>query len=342
MVRSFSKLPVGPERAKWRHSGHTPRRNAGLAAYENVLARAGLSPVAGIDEAGRGACAGPLVVAAVVLDCATIRRIPGLADSKLLTPEERESVYAGVMRWALDWHVITIPAPEVDALGLHVCNVEGMRRALAGLRRRPGYVLTDGFPVRGLGAPALAVWKGDQVTASVAAASVVAKVTRDRIMVALDGSYPAYGFARHKGYSTPEHMAALCAYGPCPEHRYSYTNVLQANRRWATGWQGDSPDFGTGPADGDAPDLEDGPAGGDVPDLEDGLVDGDAPDLEGDPADEGDPAAGEGAARDPGEELAPRGTETPGAWADFVAEGVATADASPAEAAWADAARGGD
>ena len=248
MFRPSSKPAIGPERAKWRHSGHTPRRNAGLAAYENVLARAGLSPVAGIDEAGRGACAGPLVVAAVVLDCATIRRMPGLADSKLLTPDERESVYADVMRWALDWHVVAIPPLEVDALGLHVCNVEGMRRALAGLRRRPGYVLTDGFPVRGLGAPALAVWKGDQVTASVAAASVVAKVTRDRMMVALDDSYPAYGFARHKGYSTPEHMTALCAYGPCPEHRYSYTNVLQANRRWATGWQGDAPDLEAGPA----------------------------------------------------------------------------------------------
>ncbi len=248
MFRLSSKSAIGPERAKWRHSGHTPRRNAGLAAYENVLARAGLSPVAGIDEAGRGACAGPLVVAAVVLDCAMIRRMPGLADSKLLTPDERESVYADVMRWALDWHVVVIPPLEVDALGLHVCNVEGMRRALAGLRRRPGYVLTDGFPVRGLGAPALAVWKGDQVTASVAAASVVAKVMRDRMMAALDDSYPAYGFARHKGYSTPEHMTALCAYGPCPEHRYSYTNVLQANRRWATGWQGDAPDLEAGPA----------------------------------------------------------------------------------------------
>ena len=256
MARPTSKPAVGPERAKWRHSGHTPRRNAGLAAYENVLARAGLSPVAGIDEAGRGACAGPLVVAAVVLDCAAIRRMPGLADSKLLTPEERESVYTDVMRWALDWHVVAIPPQEVDALGLHVCNVEGMRRALAGLRRRPGYVLTDGFPVRGLGAPALAVWKGDQVTASVAAASVVAKVTRDRVMVELDGSYPAYGFARHKGYSTPEHMAALCGWGPCPEHRYSYVNVRQANRWWATGWQGgkQGPCRGPGPWGG-GPDL---------------------------------------------------------------------------------------
>jgi ribonuclease HII len=238
MFRPSSKPAIGgPERVRWRHSGHTPRRNAGLAAYENVLARAGLSPVAGIDEAGRGACAGPLVVAAVVLDNAAIRRLPGLADSKALTPEERETVFAQVMRRALDWHVVAVPAPEVDALGLHVCNIEGMRRALAGLSHRPAYVLTDGFPVRGLGAPALAVWKGDQVTASVAAASIVAKVTRDRMMVALDERYPAYGFARHKGYSTPEHMTALCAWGPCPEHRYSYTNVVQANRRWATGWQ---------------------------------------------------------------------------------------------------------
>ena len=314
MFRPSSKPAIGPERAKWRHSGHTPRRNAGLAAYENALARAGLSPVAGIDEAGRGACAGPLVVAAVTLDCATIRRMPGLADSKLLTPDERESVYADVMRCALDWHVVAIPPLEVDALGLHVCNVEGMRRALAGLRRRPGYVLTDGFPVRGLGAPALAVWKGDQVTASVAAASVVAKVTRDRMMVALDDSYPAYGFARHKGYSTPEHMTALCAYGPCPEHRYSYTNVLQAKRRWATGWQGNAPDLEeAGPA------MEDGPA------IED------------------DPVIEDGPAREPDEELAVAdGTQTRGAWADLVAGEVATADVGPAATAWADAPRGGD
>src|ERR1700744_5033946 len=238
MVRPSSKPAVGgPERARWRHTGHTPRRNAGLAAYENVLSRAGRAPVAGVDEAGRGACAGPLVIGAVVLDSANIRRMPGLADSKLLTPEERESAYADIMRWALDWNVLAIPAQEVDRHGLHVSNVEGMRRALAGLRQRPGYVLTDGFPVRGLGTPALAVWKGDRVTASVAAASIVAKVTRDRMMVELDESYPCYGFARHKGYSTPEHMSALCAWGPCPEHRYSYTNVVQANRRWATGWQ---------------------------------------------------------------------------------------------------------
>jgi len=182
-----------------RYPGYTPRRDAGLAAYEVALARAGFTPVAGIDEAGRGACAGPLVVAAVVLDPASIRRIHGLADSKLLSPVTREEVYAEVLRWALDWHVVVIGSDQIDATGLHVCNVSGMRRAFAGLRCQPGYVLTDGFPVRGLGVPALAVWKGDRVTASVAAASVVAKVSRDRMMRDLHERYPRYGFDRHKG-----------------------------------------------------------------------------------------------------------------------------------------------
>src|SRR6201986_1960047 len=109
--------------------GYTPRRSAGLAAYENVLERAGLAPVAGIDEAGRGACAGPLVVAAVVLDQAAIKRMPGLADSKLLTPAVREDMYRQITKKAIDWHAGGTPPAEIDRLGLHVCNVEGMRRA---------------------------------------------------------------------------------------------------------------------------------------------------------------------------------------------------------------------
>jgi ribonuclease HII len=211
-----------------RYLGYTPRRDGGLGAYEVVLARAGFAPVAGIDEAGRGACAGPLVVAAVVLDPARIKRLHGLADSKLLSPAAREDVYAEVLRWALDWHVVVIGADQIDAKGLHVCNVAGMRRAFAGLRSRPGYVLTDGFPVRGLGVPALAVWKGDQVTASVAAASVVAKVSRDRMMRDLHERYPLYGFDRHKGYVTDEHERALTEHGPSPVHRYSFVNVNRA------------------------------------------------------------------------------------------------------------------
>jgi ribonuclease HII len=193
-----------------------------------VLGRAGFAPVAGIDEAGRGACAGPLVVAAVVLDPARIKRMCGLADSKLLSPPAREDAYAEVLRWALDWHVVVIGADQIDALGLHVCNVAGMRRAFAGLRCRPGYVLTDGFPVRGLGAPALAVWKGDRVTASVAAASVIAKVSRDRMMRDLHERYPLYGFDRHKGYNTDDHERALAVHGPSPVHRYSFVNVNRA------------------------------------------------------------------------------------------------------------------
>jgi len=214
-----------------RYPGYTPRRDMGLSAYELVLGRAGLGPVAGIDEAGRGASAGPLVVAAVVLDPASIKRMPGLADSKLLSPQAREDVYAEVLRWALDWHVVVISASQIDALGLHVCNVAGMRRAFAGLRAQPGYVLTDGFPVPGLGAPALAVWKGDRVTASVAAASVVAKVSRDRMMRDLHERYPRYGFDQHKGYNTDEHERALAEHGPCPVHRYSFVNVNRVAAR---------------------------------------------------------------------------------------------------------------
>jgi ribonuclease HII len=208
--------------------GSTVRRDAGLYGYERALFRRGLWPVAGTDEAGRGACAGPLVVAAAVLAEGKRGQVPGLADSKLLTPAARERVYAQVVRRAAAWSVVVIPAPEVDRLGLHVCNVMGMRRALAQLAVRPSYVLTDGFPVPGLDVPGLAVWKGDRVAACIAAASVIAKVTRDRIMVEMHETWPHYAFDEHKGYVTPEHQEALRAHGPCPEHRFSYVNVRSA------------------------------------------------------------------------------------------------------------------
>ena len=203
------------------------RREGGLWAYERALERAGLTPVAGADEAGRGACAGPLVVAAVVLPTGRRGQVPGLADSKLLTPAARDTVYDEVVRRAVTWSVVVVPAGDVDRIGLHVCNVEGMRRALAQLEVTPSYVLTDGFPIRGLPAPALAVWKGDRVSASIAAASVVAKVTRDRLMAGLHERFPTYDFVGHKGYITPVHNAALDEHGPCPEHRFSYINVAR-------------------------------------------------------------------------------------------------------------------
>jgi ribonuclease HII len=207
------------------------RKDPGLYRYERALARRGLWPVAGADEAGRGACAGPLVVAAAVLPEGKRGQVPGLADSKLLTPAARERVYAQVVKRALAWSAVVIPAQEVDRRGLHVCNIIGMRRALAQLEVAPAYVLTDGFPVPGLDVPGLAVWKGDRVAACIAAASVVAKVTRDRIMVEMHASWPQYAFDEHKGYVTPEHQAALREHGPCPEHRFSYINVRNSTVR---------------------------------------------------------------------------------------------------------------
>jgi ribonuclease HII len=165
------------------------------------------------------------VVASVVLPAGRRGEVDDLADSKLLTPAVRERVYEAVVRQASAYSVVIIAPGEIDSRGLHVCNLAGMRRALAQLPQRPEYVLTDGFRVDGLDAPGLAVWKGDQVAACVAAASVVAKVTRDRIMVELGETWPAYGFAMHKGYVTPEHAAALRRHGPCRVHRFSYANV---------------------------------------------------------------------------------------------------------------------
>lgn len=201
------------------------RADGGLYVLERALRRRGFTRVAGADEAGRGACAGPLVAAAVLLPAGRRGEINGLADSKLLLPAARERVYALVIERAAAYATVVVPPAEVDRQGVQVCNLAALRRALAGLAVRPDYVLTDGFPVDGLDVPGLAVWKGDQIAACVAAAGVVAKVTRDRIMVDLAERYPQYGFEQHKGYVTAAHSAALDRYGPCAAHRFSYLNV---------------------------------------------------------------------------------------------------------------------
>jgi ribonuclease HII len=205
--------------------GLTVRRDAGLYGYERALRRAGLEPVAGVDEAGRGACAGPLVAAAAILPEGRRGQVPGLADSKLLTAKARERAYDEILRRATAWSVVVIESEECDRLGMHVANLEALRRAIALLDVRPAYVLTDGFPVDGLGVPGLAVWKGDRVAACIAAASVIAKVTRDRIMAGLHDEYPVYDFATHKGYITATHTAALEEHGPCAVHRRRFVNV---------------------------------------------------------------------------------------------------------------------
>jgi ribonuclease HII len=219
-VISQPSIPIRPPRAVVRGDGFW-----GLQAG---LERRGLGPVAGVDEAGRGACAGPLVVAACVLRSGDAARLTELTDSKLLTALARDRVFDRVLARALDHSVVIIPADEVDALGIHVMNIEGMRRAVAGLKSNPGYVLTDGFKVPGLPAPSLPVIKGDRAVACVAAASVLAKVTRDRIMAGLHSEHPDYGFDVHKGYSTADHSAALNTHGPSKVHRWSFANVANA------------------------------------------------------------------------------------------------------------------
>ncbi|HEV7203330.1 MAG TPA: ribonuclease HII [Jatrophihabitans sp.] len=206
------------------------RRDGPLGGYESALARAGFEAVAGADEAGRGACAGPLVVAACILPPGRRGRIDGLDDSKVLTAATRERLYGEVLARALAHSVIIIPASEIDAYGLHVANLAGMRRALGTLRPAPDYALTDGFPVPGLGIPSTAVWKGDATVACIAAASILAKVTRDSIMARMHDDWPQYEFDRHKGYITASHSAALAEWGPCPQHRRRYVNVRRALR----------------------------------------------------------------------------------------------------------------
>ncbi|HEU5267567.1 MAG TPA: ribonuclease HII [Jatrophihabitans sp.] len=201
------------------------RRDGPLGGYESALGRAGFECVAGADEAGRGACAGPLVVAACVLPPGRRGHIDGLDDSKVLSAATRERLFGKVVSRALAYSIVVIPAAEIDAFGLHVANLAGMRRALGTLRPAPDYALTDGFAVPGLGIPSTAVWKGDATVACIAAASILAKVTRDAIMVGLHERWPYYEFSQHKGYITPGHSAALEARGPCPEHRRRYVNV---------------------------------------------------------------------------------------------------------------------
>ncbi len=204
------------------------RKSSGLRTLESALHRSGLGPVAGVDEVGRGACAGPLVVAACVLGPNRLESLAALDDSKKLTEKAREKLFPLICRYALAYHVVFIPSVEVDRRGVHAANIEGMRRAVAGLAVRPGYVLSDGFRVPGLPVPSLPVVGGDAAAACIAAASVLAKVSRDRLMVTTDAQYPGYGFAENKGYSTPAHTFALARLGPCPEHRYSFINVRRA------------------------------------------------------------------------------------------------------------------
>lgn len=194
---------------------------------EEELRNSGIKWIAGVDEAGRGACAGPLVVAAVILNDPKELSLSGVADSKSLSSSQRENLYSLILDRARAYSIIIISPEEIDDLGLHKCNIEGMRRAINGLDLKPEYVLTDGYQIPGIPIPNLAIWKGDQVALTISAASIIAKVHRDRIMDQLDSEYPGYGFARHKGYVTSAHTSALSAQGVSAIHRKSYANIAR-------------------------------------------------------------------------------------------------------------------
>ena len=192
---------------------------------EDRLIASGATRIAGVDEAGRGACAGPLVVAAVVLKDIHSPHLAGVADSKKLSPSRREVLFELIIEHSIDYSIISIEPGEIDEIGLHRCNLEGMRRAVSSLNCEIDYVLTDGYSIDGLVAPNLAVWKGDSVTKSIAAASILAKVYRDRIMVDLDREYPGYGLADHKGYVTATHQAAIESIGVTSIHQIGRAHV---------------------------------------------------------------------------------------------------------------------
>ncbi len=196
-----------------------------MKVIEQLLIQAGISPIAGVDEAGRGACAGPLVIAAVVLSDPFAPELESVRDSKEISENRRDEVFELIQSIAASISVVIVPAEEVDARGVHAANLDGMRRAVQGLSVAPSYVLTDGYAIEGLAIPNVAVWKGDQVVTCISAASIIAKVTRDRIMRKLDTQFPDYGFAKHKGYITKVHTESLQEHGPCIEHRRSFANI---------------------------------------------------------------------------------------------------------------------
>ena len=194
---------------------------------EDLLASRGIRSVAGIDEAGRGPLAGPVVAAAVVLPPGF--RLPGLDDSKKLTAAKREQLYDALTgNSGVRWASAHLDNNEVDRWNILRATHRAMRQAFLSLEPRPEHALIDGLPVPDFPCPQTALVGGDGRSLSIAAASIIAKVERDRAMRELDGKYPEYGFFKHKGYPTPEHLARLREHGPCPVHRRSFSPVAQS------------------------------------------------------------------------------------------------------------------
>ncbi|WP_448855328.1 ribonuclease HII [Corynebacterium camporealensis] len=205
------------------------RRLKQLRTYEVALSKAGLGPVAGVDEAGRGACAGPITMAACILPDRIIPELDKLTDSKKLSPARREQLFPIIMDRALAWSIVHVGPADIDKFGIQRANTSGMRRAVAQLEHRPRYVLSDALFIPGLTCPQLPMIGGDAAARCIAAASVLAKVSRDHLMEELDQQYPGYGLAGHKGYGTKVHQEGIEKLGASPVHRRSYTNVARAH-----------------------------------------------------------------------------------------------------------------
>lgn len=189
-----------------------------MLAFEREAAALGFSRIAGVDEAGRGPLAGPIVAAAVILS----GPVAGINDSKQLTHAQRETYFEILMAGGHTIGQAIIPATEIDQYGIQRANYGAMAQAVQMLKPAPDYLLIDGFAVPGLAQPQRKIVKGDRLSQSIAAASVIAKVIRDRMMVEYDKAYPEYGFARHKGYGTQAHLEAIARHGACPIHRLSF------------------------------------------------------------------------------------------------------------------------
>lgn len=202
-----------------------------MLKHERTLWKKGFTHVAGVDEAGRGPLAGPVVAAAVILPQGL--KIEGLDDSKVLKPEEREALFDRITSEAVAVGVGAVPADEIDRINIYHATLSAMREAIHGLDPRPDRVLVDGNRPPESGFSELAIVGGDAASQSIAAASVVAKVTRDREMTAWDRTYPGYGFASHKGYASEVHLGALQDLGPCPIHRRSFCTVEEALANWS-------------------------------------------------------------------------------------------------------------
>ncbi len=192
-----------------------------MTLFECQVARGGSRRIAGVDEAGRGPLAGPIVAAAVILG----EPVPGVDDSKRLTARRREELYAALTSGPHVTGVAIVENDIIDTHGIQTANYMAMARALDRLDPRADFALVDGFTIRGCATPQLRIVKGDQRSQSIAAASILAKVTRDRIMCELDAEFPEYGFARHKGYGTRAHLDAIDSFGPCRVHRKSFAPV---------------------------------------------------------------------------------------------------------------------